>query len=91
MNYKRTCFAGGYLYGIGCPKHDNCFTCPLPDCQFNGSTYFGDNDRQPPHFNDQRIARIVLNEGADYRSHLKSGDGGKARCSAQRLSGVITR
>jgi len=20
------------LYGKGCYKHDDCFTCPLPDC-----------------------------------------------------------
>jgi len=21
-----------YLYGLGCKAHDNCFTCPFPDC-----------------------------------------------------------
>ena len=21
------------MHGLGCSKHDNCFTCPLPSCQ----------------------------------------------------------
>ena len=22
-----------YPYGLGCYHHNNCFTCPLPDCK----------------------------------------------------------
>jgi hypothetical protein len=26
---------GGFSYGNGCHQHDNCFTCPFPDCSFD--------------------------------------------------------
>lgn len=25
------------LHGVGCPKHDNCFTCEFPDCNCSES------------------------------------------------------
>jgi len=25
-----------YLHGLGCEKHDDCFTCPFDDCVWNG-------------------------------------------------------
>ena len=35
------------LYGNGCPEHQDCFTCPLPDCNYNKPTYYGgDNERR---------------------------------------------
>ena len=28
-----------YPYGLGCEKHDNCFTCKLPECTYNGKKW----------------------------------------------------
>ena len=31
-----------YKHGMGCSRHDNCFTCTLPDCKFGGGTNIND-------------------------------------------------
>lgn len=36
-------------YGIGCPDHNNCFTCPLPECCKND--YDLKNNVRENHFN----------------------------------------
>uniref|UniRef100_A0A6M3XZ03 Uncharacterized protein n=1 Tax=viral metagenome TaxID=1070528 RepID=A0A6M3XZ03_9ZZZZ len=33
-------------YGNGCPMHDDCFSCPLPDCK-SSVTYY-DSGVEPP-------------------------------------------
>ncbi len=27
-----------YYRGIGCSRHDNCFTCPFTDCKFQSTS-----------------------------------------------------
>jgi len=32
------------LYGNGCPKWHDCFTCPFPDCTWNNGTYYSNEN-----------------------------------------------
>ena len=39
-----------YLYGLGCPKYPDCFTCTLPDCQCkDGLTFYDPLFRKRNH------------------------------------------
>lgn len=31
-----------YQQGMGCSRHDNCFTCPFSDCKFGNGQKTGD-------------------------------------------------
>ena len=36
----------GYAHGMGCSRHDNCFTCPYSECRFS---ILDDKDRAYIH------------------------------------------
>lgn len=38
-----------YLYGLGCKKWNNCFTCPYPECTWEYGSAPSDAERNNGH------------------------------------------